>query len=169
MEVKDFEEFDKKKGLILGQALSVETTLEFFITNYIVKPQTGKTHFLNDILVDKLRLSFEDKIKIFSEICKREEYDAKKVKSIIKSIRYVQESRNKVAHWQGESNEYHIQLRRRKTRTEVNKDVFRLTEETMKKIDSERLAAQNGVIEFYLKYQREGTIDENPDHFEIIG
>ena len=99
-------DFRNKVGIILTESLYVETSLEFFISNYFVKPQTQKTFFLNDTII--LRLNFDKKIDLFREICKREGYDMKDVEKVIKAIKFVQETRNKVAHWQTEIIFIHI-------------------------------------------------------------
>ena len=160
--------FNKYSGEVLSHALSVESSLEFFISNYFVKPQTSKTHFFNDEVT--LNLNFERKIGLFKEICKREGFDKNKLDRIIKSIKHVQEARNKVAHWQSEipSPELKIiQLRKRKSFTTA-RDILKLNEEFMKKIDEERLKALKGITDFYLKYSREGTVDEKTEVDKVV-
>ena len=164
--MEEHDKFSKNVGLVLSSALHVETTLEFFISNYFIKPQIDKTHFFNDSVL--LKMNFEKKIELFKDICKREEFDKKEVKSIIKSIRHVQEIRNKVAHWQSEiSYGNQIQLRKRTSST-TQKDIIKLDNVTMKVLDKERLKAIQGINDLYMKYQQEGTIDERPTDWRVI-
>lgn len=156
-------EFNRQCGEILTIALGMETRLEFFITNYFVMPQSGKTLFLNDILTETLKLSFEEKINVFREICKREEFDKKEVDEIIKSIKYVQEIRNKVAHWQREiTNDKIVQLRKRKTFT-TNKDTLSIDKTELSKFEKANNLAAKGVIMLYSKYINDGTIDKRKE------
>ncbi|MBW2995781.1 hypothetical protein KY332_00615 [Candidatus Woesearchaeota archaeon] len=151
-------EFNIAVGQILVKAISIESQLEFFISNYFVKPQNSKTFFLNDAII--LKLSFEKKIDIFKKICKWEGFDDKKLSDIVSSVRYIQEIRNRIAHWQSEMPEFKtVQLRKRKSFTTL-KDIQKLDIETMKKVNDTFLKAINGIAEFYLKYSKEGTIDE---------
>jgi len=157
----DIEKFERNIGAILRMALNIETQLEFFISNYFVKPQSAKTFFFNDKIV--LKSTFERKKNIFREICKREKFDEKEICKIIKSIEFVQHARNSVAHWDSERlSENTIQLRKRKSYTTV-KDILKIDEDLVKKVDEERLKAMEGITKFYLKYRKEGTIDEREE------
>jgi len=151
-------EFQKNIGEILMVATGIEQTLEFFIANYFVKPQIQKTFFLNDVIL--LQLTFQRKLDIFEKICEREGFDIKDMKSTIRSIKFIQKVRNKVAHWQAESNSpVNIQLRKRASYTTF-KDILKLDNKMLQKIEEERLKAINGINRFYMKYHREGTKDE---------
>ena len=155
---KETEKFKRNIGDILRMGIDVETELEFFISNYFIKPQNAKTFFFGDVIVSEL--NFERKKYIFRKICEREKFDEKEIKKTIKSIEYVQQIRNKVAHWDSERlSEDTIQLRKRKPHTTV-KDTLKIDEDLVKKIDKERKNAIEGIRKFYLKYRREGTIDE---------
>ncbi len=157
----DIDQFSKFAGESLRMALGVESRLEFFISNYFIKPQHDKTFFFEDILI--MPMNFEQKINIFKKICAREKYGEKEISKIIRHIRYVQKVRNKVAHWQTESTSKGItQLRKRKSRTTIN-DTLKLNGTQMKKLEHERLNAIKGITNFYLKYQKEGTIDDKDD------
>lgn len=158
----DWEEFNSKVGLILAYALNVEQNLEFFISNYFIKPQTSKTFFLEDLIRDKIR-SFEAKRDIFKKICKREKYKEENeelYQNTVDAIKYVIQERNKVAHWSREKpHNAPTQLRKRKEVT-TNTDVCKLTDEFVEKYQKTGLKAINGITEFHLKYMQEGTIDE---------
>lgn len=155
---EEIEEFKKNIGDILRMGLAVETELEFFISNYFVKPQNAKTFFLNDIIVSKL--NFEQKKHIFKEICDREQFEKKEVKKIIKSIEFVQQARNRVAHWEAEHlSDGTFRLRNRKSFTTA-KDIQEINKMLVESVDKERLKAIRGIGNFYCIYQKEGTIDE---------
>lgn len=155
---KKIEQFEKFRGKILSMAVHVESTLDSFISNYFIKPQNAKTFFFEDIILLNGYMSFERKINIFEEICKREKFN--NISKIVESIRYVQKIRNNVAHWQVEiSSPNQIILRKRKSYT-TKKDILELNEELIKILDEKRLKAINGINELHLKYHTEGTIDE---------
>jgi len=78
-------DFDRKRGLAINMALSVENHLDFFISNYFIRPQNDKTFFFDGVVIQ--RMTFEEKIRLFEEICKREEFDKKRDKTIIQIIR----------------------------------------------------------------------------------
>jgi hypothetical protein len=78
-------QIEELTGRIISQAVHIEDYLEFFISNYLVKPQNQKTFFLqNYIIID---LSLEKKIAIFNEICKREKFDENKREKVINEIK----------------------------------------------------------------------------------
>ena len=152
------EDFERNIGKILRMAVHVEDYLEFFISDYFVKPQNAKTFFLNDIIVSKL--NFEQKKHIFKEICEREQFEKKEVKKIIKSIEFVQQARNRVAHWEAERlSDGTFRLRNRKSFTTA-KDVQEINKMLVESVDKERLKAIRGIGKFHCIYQKEGTIDE---------
>jgi len=162
--LKEQADFSKVSGEILSMALGVESHLEFFISNYFIKPQTDKTFFFNDTFM--IKSTFERKVQTFKEICKREKFDENKVNETLKSINFVKEARNKVAHWQGEKMfDKPLRLRKRTSRT-TKDDILELNEDFLKEVDSERLKALKGIDEFYLKYYREGTIEDKPINFK---
>lgn len=152
------ENIDELRGKILCGAVGLESHLDFFIANYFIRPQNQKTFFFKDSILHKM--SFEDKIKIFTEICRREDYDKTEVAEIRKHIKYIQELRNKVAHWEAVSGSGEtVQLRDCKSKT-CEKDNICLDTETMALFEQEMSKAMDGITKFYLKYSREGTIDE---------
>lgn len=164
------EEFNENVGKVLNASLHVENLLDFFISNYFVKPQIDKTHFFNDILI--LKMNFERKIELFKDICKREKFNKEKVNSVVKSIKYIQGIRNKVAHGQSMAtslgdNVWHIYLKKRTSFT-TQEDILELDKELMDKIDQERLDAVEGISKLYMKYVDNGTIDERPNGWKVI-
>lgn len=166
MSIKEEDEnFRKLMGDVLAKALHVESTLEFFISNYFIKPQNDKTFFFNDVIL--LKSNFENKIRLFKEICKREKFDENNVSKIVNSIKYVKDIRNKVAHWQLEStiNEQ-IRLRKRTSFT-TKKDILKLDKDDIKKLEEETSKAIRGINQLYLKYYKEGTIDERPQDRDV--
>ena len=82
---------------------------------------------------------------------------------IIKSIKFVQETRNKVAHWQtmvdGEDN---IMLHINKS-CYGREHMLELTDSFMQRFFSEQKKANEGIVKYYLKYYQEKTIDEIND------
>jgi len=136
------------------------------ISNYFVKPQNQKTFFFEDKIL--LKMNFQKKIELFKEICKREKFDKNKVSEIIKSIKFVQKIRNNVAHWQSESVGDKFQLRNRKSYT-TKKDLLTLDGELINKLVEESSKATKGVNRLYLRYYKEGTVDErNIDEGEVM-
>jgi len=147
---KRVEEFHRKSGEILRMALHVETTLDFFISNYFCYPQTYRTFLLNDSIL--IKMGFERKIKIFEEICKKEEIGPEEYRETIRAMNYVKDKRNKVAHYEAfvSNPEEGIKLQPRKSEI-FGREVLKLTDELIKKIDEERLSAIQGVTKIHLK------------------
>lgn len=152
-------EFQKNRGVILSHASDIEQFLEFFISNYFVRPQNQKTFFFESEVVQKI--SFEKKTELFNEICKREKYNEDKLNEVLKSIRFVQELRNKVAHSPMLIDSYQkkVSLMKRK-RLEEEPNFLELTKDLMDKVAKEREKANEGILEFHSKYHNGGTIDK---------
>lgn len=89
-------ELEELTGKIISKALHMEGYLEFFISNYFIRPQNQKTFFFENIIL--LDMTFEEKLKIFTKICKKEGFDSQKINEAIKCIRIVQKIRNDFAH-----------------------------------------------------------------------
>jgi len=145
--------FHKRCGEILRMALHVETSLDFFISNYFCYPQSYKTFLLSDLIL--IKLGFERKVQIFREICKKEEIDKEEIKKIIKSIDFVKTIRNKVAHSEafiGDPTDG-IKLQTRES-VKYKKDELKLTEELIKRVDKNRLSAIRGIVQIYLKLSK---------------
>lgn len=152
-EIKRVEELT---GRIISKALHIEDYLEFFISNYFIKPQNLKTFFLNNYIIQDL--SMEKKIVLFDKICKREKFDKKKTNEALVSIRIVQETRNNFAHQQvifnPSNKEIHLGNRRKGFLPPLN------VQEKFREVEDETSKAIQIIVEFYEKYQKEGTIDE---------
>jgi len=152
-------EFDRKRGLALGMGLAVENNLEFFIYQYFIHPQNSKTFFFDEVIVQTL--SFAKKIEIFKRICEREEFEKKKVNKIARLIDKIRKTRNRIAHsesWGEPSKEKIFLVKRGET---INKkDYLELNDEFMDNFDKDRIKAIEGINEFYLRFSKEGTIDE---------
>ena len=152
-------EFDRKRGLALNMALAVENELEFFISNYFIRPQNSKTFFFDEVVTQ--RINFSGKIRLFKDICGREGFDKKEVEKLVKIIEKIKDIRNKVAHsesWSEPSKEKISLVKRRETITK--KDYLELDDTFMNEFDTKRLKALEWIRKFYLEYSNEGTIDE---------
>jgi len=159
-------EFHRISGEVLTMALAVESDLEFFISNYFVKPQTGKTHFLKDSIL--LKMGFDKKVQLFKDICKREKFDEKTLKKVVEAVNFIKDTRNKIAHWQGEKAfDKPIRLRKRTSFT-TKDDILELNDFLLKEVDKNKLKAIRGIRDFYLEYGKKGTIDERPGDWGII-
>ncbi len=158
-------EFDRKRGLALGMALAVENGLEFFISNYFIRPQHSKTFFFDEVVTQ--RINFTGKIRLFKDICEREKFDKEKVKKLMKLIEEIKDTRNKIAHREVWANPQKKDVALVKRGEVVSpKDYLRLTDEFMDEFDKKRYKAVTGISDFYLKYSSEGTIDEK--HQKIV-
>ena len=138
---KQNQKFYRNCGEILRMALAVESSLDFFISNYFVSPQSRKTFFFEDVvLIGPPSLGFERKIHIFKEICKEEGIDKERVDKIIEAVNFIKNIRNKVAHDEGfiSDPKEGIKLQKRKS-VKYKKDELKITEELVKEIDEKRL------------------------------
>ena len=141
----EVKEFHRKCGELLSMALHVKSSLDFFISNYFCSPQSYKTFLLSDSIL--IKMAFERKIKIFEEICKKEEIKHEKFRGVIKSIDFVKQIRNKVAHHEAfvHGPEEGIKLRPRKYSATDKKHELKLTDELIGKVDKNRLSAIQGI------------------------
>ncbi|GEM_PF-5953032 len=148
----NIKEFNKWKGEILSSALSVESNLEIFIADYLFEVLSEKRNFFIFVVLQKL--DFNKKVEIFKEICKRN-LNKEDIKNIfdtaIKSIRYVQEIRNKVAHWETHiTAKNEIQLQRRTDYIE-EKDMINLDENLIKNFKQSAMVAIFGIRDLSMK------------------
>lgn len=153
-----YDELNRKVGEILRIALHIESSLDYFIGTYFTKPRDNKSYFayiseqrdfFRDSILQKLR--FETKKQIFRDICQREGCNLDKLKETIDCIDFLQNARNKVAHWDLRRTEKDgAFLVEKKWSTEDN-DEFRLTEEFMGKINNARLKAINGIVDLQIE------------------
>lgn len=120
----------------------------FFISKYFCYPQSDKEFLLSDSIL--IKMAFERKIKIFEEICEKEEIKHEKFRGVIKSIDFVKQIRNKVAHHEAfvHGPEEGIKLRPRKS-VMYKKDELKLTDELIKEVDEKRLSAIRGMTKIH--------------------
>jgi hypothetical protein len=146
----DVDEFNKNCGILLRAAGHIESTLDFFISNYFSFPQSQRTFLLSDLIITEL--GFERKVNLFIDICKEEEIKEEIFNKIKNSIKFVQNKRNLAAHGQAliDSPDEGIKLQKRKSYW-FKRDEVKLTPVLMKQIDDERLSAINGINEIYLQ------------------
>jgi hypothetical protein len=147
----DIDEFNKNCGIILRSAVHIESTLEFFISNYFVSPQNYKTFLLNDSILAK-EISLNQKINVFRDICNEEDVEEDRINNIINSIKFVQTKRNMVAHGQifMESINGGFKLQKRKSYW-FKKDELELTPELMQHIADETLSAVQGISKIHIE------------------
>jgi transcriptional regulator with XRE-family HTH domain len=163
--IEEGKEFDGKCGEVLRLALSIEHSLEFFIANYFIRPQNGKTFFFEDELL--VNMQFFRKIDLFEKICKREKFNQEKISEALGLIRYVNKFRNKVAHWEAEKSGSDSPIRlRRKAQTTTIKDIWEINDKNLEEFKRKQAKSNKMITNFYLEYSRNGTIDEKPGHFE---
>ena len=143
------DEFNRKCGEILRMALHVETTLDFFLANYFCFPQNYRTFILQDEFVD---MNFERKIQIFNKICEREKIDKKRVEAMNKTVRFVKDIRNRVAH--GEAFQFSQKeepvIQKRKSLI-FKKDELKLTDELIKEVDEKRLFSIQEIVKLHIE------------------
>jgi hypothetical protein len=91
----ELEKSDKIRGQILVIALHTEEVLDSFISNYICSPFSNQEIMLKDlILIEKV--NFNNKTRIFEEICKLEGID--QGVEIAKKLDRIRQIRNIMAH-----------------------------------------------------------------------
>ncbi len=156
-------DFNANCGEILNSALSLENTLEFVISNYFCHPQNYKTFILGDVLV--IPLTFDIKIDVFFKICEKElllkndfsrnkltpedinkdNQTKKHLNNIKKKIEYVQEIRNKIAHWERSASHDGIIKLQKKLSVKYVKDEIIINSDSVKKIQEEALIANKEI------------------------
>ena len=143
--------FHQRCGEILRLVESIESAIDFFISNYFVSPQSYKTFLLRDEVIS--RLNFERKIGIFRKICKHEKIDENKLKTILEAINYVRKVRNKVAHYEAHVEDPEIgETSLWSTKSiKFRKDSILLTEELVKEIEEKCAFVNREIMNIYLK------------------
>ena len=155
-------EFHRKRGKALNIALAAENHLEFFIYQYFIRPQTSKTFFFDRVIVQAI--SFVQKINVFNEICKREKFDDRKVKEIIKLLNSIRETRNKIAHWETMADPQKMEISLMRSGEIMDaRNFLKLDDKLINDLDEKRFKAMQEITELYMKYSLEGTIDEKRD------
>jgi hypothetical protein len=142
MEKQD-QKFYKNCGEILRMALTVESSLDFFISNYFVSPQSRKTFFFEDLfLIGPPAVGFERKIQIFEKICKEEGIKKERIDKIIKSTNFIKNIRNAVSHDEAFMSDVMEGIKLQKRKSEKHKkDELKITDELVKEINEERLSS----------------------------
>ncbi|EMR75020.1 hypothetical protein MBGDF03_00509 [Thermoplasmatales archaeon SCGC AB-540-F20] len=138
-------------GEILRIAVNLEGELEHFLIYYILGSSSNKQNFLRDEIIQKM--SFQRKFGLFKKIGKLEKYDKVKLNKISCNIKYIQERRNKVAHWESslEGSPEHPELGKIRLWSpkslRYKKDTLVLNQEILDKINMRYLSASNGIVE----------------------
>ncbi len=143
--------FHRNCGEILRLALSVESELDFFISNYFCTPQTYKTFLLSDLILVEI-IGFGRKIEIFKEICKEEDIDKKRVDRIVEAVKFVNRIRNRVAHDEGfvSDQKEGIKLQTRKS-VKYKRDELKITDELVKEVNEKRLFSEQEIIKIHIE------------------
>jgi hypothetical protein len=147
---KENQNFHRNCGEILRMGLSVETAIEFFISNYFCSPQSYKTFLFEDLIL--IKLNFERKINIFKYICKEEGIDQERLNKIIDAVRHVQKIRNRVAHDEAyvHNQEEGIVIQKRK-RVQYKKDELTITDELVNEVNVKRLFAIQEISKIHME------------------
>ncbi len=154
---EDLENFRKYSGEILRLAVVVESSLDYFISNYFCEPQGYKTFLLQDEVF--LWQRFERKINLFKKICKEEDVNPKVVKKIVKAADDVRILRNKVAHGQAMINDPKIGIiLQKRESTKYKKDELKLTPELVDDIVENWLIVSKGTSEILSDLQKPGRV-----------
>lgn len=154
--------FHRNCGKILRMGLDVESTLDYFISNYFCAPQTYKTFLFSDLILVEI-IGFGRKIDIFKEICKAEDIDKKRVDGIVKAVKFVNRIRNRVAHDEGfvSDQKEGIKLQTRKS-VKYKRDEIKIPDDLVKKVDEIRLFSNQEIIKIHIELS-------NPSRAESIG
>ncbi len=143
--------FHRNCGEILRMAINIESELEFFISNYFCSPQSYKTFLFKDSILVKY-VTFEQKIEIFREICKKEDIDKEQINKIVTSVRFVQKIRNRVAHGEAfvSDQKEGIKLQKRES-VKYKKDEIKITGDLVKEVDEKRLLSIQEIVKLYME------------------
>lgn len=143
--------FQKNCGEILRIGLDVESTLDFFISNYFCSPQSYKTFLFKDLILVEL-VGFGRKINIFKKICKKENIGKERINKIVEAVWSVNNIRNRVAHDEAfvSDQKEGIKLQKRRS-TQYKKDELIITGDLVKKTDEKRLYSNQEIIKIYLE------------------
>ena len=152
--------FHRNSGQILGMALHIETQLDHFIANYFSNPQNYRTLIFKDLII--LDMSFGRKIRIFIEICKKEQINKKWLNEIRETIEFVQKIRNRVAHDQATfyQQEEKIVLQKKKSVTN-KKDELEITDNLVDEVDKKRLFCLQEISKVAIKISEPKKEDSN--------
>ena len=141
--------FHMNCGEILRMGLNVESTLDFFISNYFCSPQSRKTFLFEDLILVEI-IGFGRKINIFKEICKRENIGKERINKLVEAVKYVNNIRNRVAHDEAFVSDQKKGIKLQKHRSIQNKkDELKITGDFVKKVDEKRLYSKQEIIKIY--------------------
>ncbi len=145
--------FYRNCGEILRLALDIESTLDFFISNYFCSPQSYKTFLFKDlILMEQTGLGFKRKIEIFKKICEREKIGRERVKKIIDAIQFVREKRNMVSHGEAFVSDIKDGIKLQKGKSVKNKkDEIKITDELVKEVEEKRLFSTREIVKIHIE------------------
>lgn len=154
--------FHRNCGEILRRGLDVESTLDYFISNYFCAPQSYKTFLLRDLILVE-QIGFGRKIGVFKKICKRENIDEERIGRIAEAVRFVNNIRNRVAHDEAfiSGQKEGIKLQKRKS-VQYKKDELKITDELVKEVDEKRTFFNQEIIKIHRELSdpsREETVE----------
>ena len=97
-------------------------------------------------------VTFEHKIEIFREICKKEDIDKEQINKIVTSVRFVQKIRNRVAHGEAfvSDQKEGIKLQKRES-VKYKKDEIKITGDLVKEVDEKRLLSIQEIVKLYME------------------
>ena len=147
------EALSKHIGDILRYALNVELFLEDFLINYYFACPSDKIELFNDSILFEMK--FDWKIKCFENICKHEKINAKQ---LIKDIRDIQKTRNKVAHYLSEYNEEKNNVILKKKTTSKEKDSLFLDDKINAEIGERMMSIRKRIYDIQNDLLRKGRI-----------
>ncbi|MDY6896005.1 MAG: hypothetical protein SVO01_11405 [Thermotogota bacterium] len=143
--------FHRNCGEILRMALDIESTIDYFISNYFCSPQSYKTFLFGDLILVEV-IGFGRKIEIFKEICKKEDIDEKRINKIVEAVKFVNRIRNRVAHDEAfvSDQKEGIKLQKRKS-LKYKKNEIKITDDLVKKVDEKRICSNQEINRIYLE------------------
>lgn len=134
---------------ILRMGLDVESTLDFFISNYFCSPQSYKIFLFKDLILVRT-IGFGPKINIFKEICKKENIGKERINKVVEAVRSVNNIRNRVAHDEAFVSDQKEGIKLQKCRSiQYKKDELKITGDLVKKVDEKRLYSKQEIIKIY--------------------
>ena len=141
--------FHRNCGEILRMGLDVESTIDYFISNYFCAPQSYKTFLLRDLILVE-QIGFGRKIEICKKICKRENIDEERIGRIVEAVKVVNNIRNRVAHDEAfiSDQKEGIKLQKRKS-AQYKKDELKITDELVKEVDEKRTFSNQEIIKIH--------------------
>jgi len=147
--VEEDQIFHRNCGEILRMGLDVESTIDYFISNYFCASQSYKTFLLRDLILVE-QIGFGRKIEIFKKICKRENIDEERIGRIVEAVRFVNNIRNRVAHDEAfiSDQKEGIKLQKRKS-VQYKKYELKITDKLVKEVDEKRTFSNQEIIKIH--------------------